>query len=233
MSDAKGSGSQRLEKVRRNMLRMTSPVGFGDDSEAKGFGSLSAINVPPWLGRADAAYDRAVLLFRIPDSPGAASPVPETRLAYWRIVRSLLQESEENLASIHHVFEQAEEIPLDVTVYLAFVRFLLRLVSQIAMAARSGTELAADARSFPAPLFPAQFHDMLADAGTIFTASEGRIRKFALDSLEIAAPAIDKIREDCRKAMPKVAKERYERAFEAFTAHFAAMGVGDAVNADQ
>ena len=70
MSDAKGSGSQRLEKVRRNMLRMTSPVGFGDDSEAKGFGSLSAINVPPWLGRADAAYDRAVRLFRVPDSPG-------------------------------------------------------------------------------------------------------------------------------------------------------------------
>ena len=99
--------------------------------------------------------------------------------------------------------------------------------AQAAMAARSGTELAADARSFPAPLFPAPFQEMLADAGTIFTASEGRIRQFALDSLEIAAPAIDKIREDCRKAMPKVAKERYERAFEAFTAHFANMGVED------
>ena len=230
MSDAKGSGSQRLEKVRRNMLRMTSPVGFGDDSEAKGFGSLSAINVPPWLGRADAAYDRAIRLFRVPDSPGANASVPEMRLAYWRTVRSLLLESEENLASIHHVFEQAEEIPLDVSVYLAFVRFLLRLVSQIAMAARSGVELAADARSFPAPLFPAQFQDMLADAGAIFTASEGRIRKFALDSIEIAAPAIDRIREDCRKAMPKVAKERYERAFQAFTAHFADMGGGDADN---
>ena len=65
------------------------------------------------------------------------------------------------------------------------------------------------------------------DSAEIFTASEGRIRQFALDSLEIAAPAIDKIREDCRKAMPKVAKERYERAFEAFTAHFANMGVED------
>ena len=32
MPDAKGSGSQRLEKVRRNMLRMTSPDGFGADS---------------------------------------------------------------------------------------------------------------------------------------------------------------------------------------------------------
>ena len=224
MSDAKGSGSQRLEKVRRNMLRMTSPVGFGDDSEAKGFGSLSAINVPPWLGRADAAYDRAVRLFQIPDSPGASSPVPEVRLAYWRGVRSLLQESEENLASIRHVFENAEEIPLDVSVYLAFVRFLIRLVTQIEMAARSGVELAEDARSFPSPLFPARFQDTLADAGAIFTASEGRIRKFALESLEIAAPTIDGIRTDCRKVMPKVAKERYERAFKAFTAHFAHVG---------
>ena len=228
MSDAKGSGSQRLEKVRRNMLRMTSPVGFGDDSAAKEFGSLSAINVPPWLARADAAYDRAVRLFRLPDSPGVSSPEPEVRLAYWRVVRSLLQESEENLASIHHVFENAEEIPLDVSVYLAFVRFLIRLVTQIEMAARSGVELAVDARSFPSPLFPSKFRDTLADAGAIFTASEGRIRKFAFDSLETAAPAVDKIREDCRKVMPKVAKERYDRAFKAFTEHFSGMGTENA-----
>ena len=224
MSDAKGSGSQRLEKVRRNMLRMTSPVGFGDDTQAKGFGSLSAINVPPWLARADAAYNRAIRLFQTQDSPGASSPVPETRLAYWHGVRALLQESEENLASIHHVFEKAEEIPLDVSVYLAFVRFLIRLVTQIEMAARSGVELAEDARSFPSPLFPAQFQGTLADAGAIFTASEGRIREFALESLKIAATSIDTIRTDCRKAMPKVAKERYERAFKAFTEHFAGIG---------
>ena len=224
MSETHASGSQRLEKVRRNMLRMTSPDGFGDDSEAKGFGSLSAINVPPWLGRADAAYDRAVRLFRIPDSPGASSSDPEIRLAYWRGVRSLLQESEENLASIHHVFENAEEIPLDVSVYLAFVRFLIRLVTQIAMAARSGVELAEDARSFPAPLFPARFQNMLSGAGAVFTASEDRIREFSLESLELASPAIDRIRTECREAMPKVARERYKRAFEAFTAHFSQTG---------
>jgi hypothetical protein len=223
MPDAKGSGSQRLEKVRRNMLRMTSPAGFGDDS-AKEFGSLSAINVPPWLARADAAYDRAVLLIQTSASPGESAPAPEVRLGYWRGVRSLLQESEENLASIHHVFGNAEEVPLDVSVYLAFVRFLLRLVMQIAMAARSGVELAADARSFPSPLFPAQFQDTLADAEAVFTGSEGRIRQFALDSLALGSPAVDKVRSDCRKALPKIAKERYERAFAAFTEHFSHVG---------
>ena len=223
MSDAKGSGSQRLEKVRRNMLRMTSPAGFGDDN-AKEFGSLSAINVPPWLARADAAYDRAVLLFQTSAPPGPSAPAPEIRLEYWRGVRSLLQESEENLASIHHVFGNAEEVPLDVSVYLAFVRFLLRLVMQITMAARSGVELAADARSFPSPLFPAQFQNTLADAEAVFTASEGRIRQFALDSLALTSPAIDRIRSDCQKALPKIAKERYERAFAAFTEHFSHVG---------
>ena len=223
MPDAKGSGSQRLEKVRRNMLRMTSPAGFGDDS-AKEFGSLSAINVPPWLARADASYDRAVRLIQDSAPPGPAAPAPEVRLEFWRTVRSLLQESEENLASIHHVFEKAEEVPLDVSVYLAFVRFLVRLVMQISMAARSGVELAADARSFPSPLFPAQFQDTLADAEAVFTASEGRIRQFALDSLALASPAIDTIRSDCRKALPKIAKERYERAFAAFTEHFSHAG---------
>ena len=223
MPDAKGSGSQRLEKVRRNMLRMTSPDGFGDDS-AKEFGSLSAINVPPWLARADASFDRAVRLIRKSTPPGDSAPAPMIRLEYWRMVRSLLQESEENLASIHHVFEQAEDIPLDVSVYLAFVRFLLRLVMQIAMAARSGVELAADARWFPSPLFPAQFQDTLSDAEAVFTASEGRIRQFALDSLALASPALDKIRSDCQKALPKVAKERYERAFKAFTEHFSHFG---------
>ena len=223
MPDAKGSGSQRLEKVRRNMLRMTSPAGFGDDN-AKEFGSLSAINVPPWLARADVAYDRAVLLFQTSAPPGPSAPAPEIRLEYWRGVRSLLQESEENLASIHHVFGNAEEVPLDVSVYLAFVRFLLRLVMQITMAARSGVELAADARSFPSPLFPAQFQDTLADAEAVFTASEGRIRQFALDSLALTSPAIDRIRSDCQKALPKIAKERYERAFAAFTEHFSHVG---------
>lgn len=223
MPDAKGNGSQRLEKVRRNMLRMTSPAGFGDDS-AKEFGSLSAINVPPWLARADAAYDRAVRLFQISAPPGASAPAPGIRLEYWRGVRSLLQESEENLASIHHVFGNAEEIPLDVSVYLAFVRFLIRLVMQITMAARSGVELAADARSFPSPLFPAQFQDTLADAEAVFTASEGRIRQFALDSLALASPSVDKIRSDCRNALPKIAKERYERALAAFTEHFSHVG---------
>ena len=223
MSDANGSGSQRLEKVRRNMLRMTSPAGFGDDG-AKEFGSLSAINVPPWLARADASFGRAVRLIQDSTPPGSSAPAPEVRLEYWRTVRSLLQESEENLASIHHVFEKAEEIPLDVSVYLAFVRFLIRLVTQVEMAAKSGVELAEDARSFPSPLFPEQFQDTLADAGAIFTASEGRIRKFALESLEIAAPTIDAIRSSCRKVMPKVAKERYERAFKAFTAHFEHVG---------
>lgn len=227
MTEANGNGSQRLEKVRRNMLRMTSPVGFGDDNAAKEFGSLSAINVPPWLARADAAYDRAVRLFRISDSPAASSSSPGARLAYWRGVRALLQESEENLSSIHHVFETEEEVPLDVTVYLAFVSFLIRLVTQLEMAAGSGVELAADARSFPSPFFPERFQDILADAGAIFTASEDRIRKFALDSLETAAPAVDEIRTGCRKALPKVARERYERAFEAFTAHFAGTGGED------
>ena len=223
MPDAKGNGSQRLEKVRRNMLRMTSPDGFGDDS-AKEFGSLSAINVPPWLARADASFDRAVRLIQDSTQPGPSAPPPMTRLEYWRTVRTLLQESEENLASIHHVFEKAEEIPLDVSVYLAFARFLLRLVMQLAMAARSGVELAADARSFPSPLFPARFQDTLADAEAVFTASEGRIRQFAITSLELAAPALDIIRSDCRKALPKVAKERYERAFAAFTEHFSHFG---------
>lgn len=223
MPDAKGSGSQRLEKVRRNMLRMTSPDGFGDDS-AKEFGSLSAINVPPWLARADASFDRAVSMIQKSTPPSPSAPAPMARLEYWRAVRSLLQESEENLASIHHVFEKAEEIPLDVSVYLAFVRFLLRLVMQIAMAARSGVELAADARWFPSPLFPAHFQDTLADAEAVFTASEGRIRQFALDSLALDTPALDKIRSDCKKALPKVAKERYERAFAAFTEHFSHFG---------
>jgi len=220
MPDANGSGSKRLEKVRRNMLRMTSPVGFGDDSAAKGFGSLSAINVPPWLARADAAYDRAVCLLQESSPPAASGDAPAVRLGYWRGVRALLTESEENLASIHHVFENAEEIPLDVSVYLAFVRFLIRIVTQIEMAAGSGVELAEDARSFPTPLFPARFQDVLADAGAIFSASEGRIRQFAIDSLKTASPSVDQIRQECRKAMPKVAKERYERAFKAFTAHF-------------
>ncbi len=223
MPDAKSSGSQRLEKVRRNMLRMTSPDGFGDDS-AKEFGSLSAINVPPWLARADASFDRAVRLIQDSTPPGSSVPASMVRLEYWRTVRTLLQESEENLASIHHVFEKAEEIPLDVSVYLAFVRFLLRLVMQIAMAARSGVELAADARWFPSPLFPAQFQDTLSDAEAVFTASEGRIRQFALDSLALASPALDKIRSDCKKALPKIAKERYERAIEAFTEHFSHFG---------
>ncbi|MBP5585917.1 MAG: hypothetical protein J6Y92_06145 [Lentisphaeria bacterium] len=223
MPDTKGSGSQRLEKVRRNMLRMTSPAGFGDDG-AKEFGSLSAINVPPWLARADAAYDRAVRLIQDSTPPGSSAPAPTIRLEYWRTVRTLLEESEENLASIHHVFEKAEEIPLDVSVYLAFVRFLLRLVMQIAMAARSGVELAADARSFPSPLFPARFQDTLTDAEAVFTASEGRIRQFAIDSLALTSSAVDKIRSDCRKALPKVAKERYDRAFAAFTDHFSHFG---------
>jgi len=223
MPDANGSGSKRLEKVRRNMLRMTSPVGFGDDS-AKGFGSLSAINVPPWLARADAAYDRAVRLLQDSVPPGSSGEAPGARLGFWRGVRSILQESEENLASIRHVFEQAEEIPLDVTVYLAFVRFLIRLVTQMEMAARSGVELAEDARSFPSPLFPEQFQDTLAAAGAIFPASEERIRKFALESVKIASPAVDKIRADCQAALPKVAKERYARAFDAFTEHFSHMG---------
>ena len=223
MSDAKGNGSQRLEKVRRNMLRMTSPAGFGDDS-AKEFGSLSAINVPPWLARADAAYDRAVRLILSSTPPDRPKSSPEERLEFWRVVRTLLQESEDNLASIHHVFEKAEEIPLDVSVYLAFVRFLIRIVTQVTMAARSGVELATDARCFPSPLFPAQFQDKLADAEAVFTASEGRIRQFALDSLDLASPAVDKIRSGCRNALPKVAKERYDRAFSAFTEHFSHFG---------
>ena len=78
--------------------------------------------------------------------------------------------------------------------------------------------------SNPSPLFPAQFQETLADAEAVFTASEGRIRQFALDSLKLASPTVDKIRSDCRKALPKVAMERYGRAFDAFTEHFSHVG---------
>ena len=71
---------------------------------------------------------------------------------------------------------------------------------------------------------PAPFQEMLADAEAVFTASEGRIRQFALDSLALDSPALDKIRSDCQKALPKIAKERYERAFAAFTEHFSHFG---------
>ncbi|MBO7089566.1 MAG: hypothetical protein J6W70_06650, partial [Lentisphaeria bacterium] len=63
--------------------------------------------VPPWLARADAAFDRAVALFCLPDSP-ADDPSHTVRLQFWRDVRSLLLEAEENLASIAHVFETGE-----------------------------------------------------------------------------------------------------------------------------
>ena len=77
---------------------------------------------------------------------------------------------------------------------------------------------------FPEPLFPTQFQNKLTGAKAVFTESEGRILRFALDSLDLAAPAIDRIRSDCRAALPKVAKERYERAFAAFTEHFSHFG---------
>lgn len=221
MSETKGT-SQRLEKVRRNMLRMTSPDGFGD-GKARGLGSLTAINVPPWLARADAAFDRAVALFRLPDSP-ADDPSHMVRLQFWRDVRTLLLEAEENLAAIAHVFETEEEQPFDVSVYLAFVRFLIRLNAQLVMAARSCSELPGDIRSFTPPDFPEGFRDGLLAAESIFATSESSIRKFLLESLEAASPALEAIRSRGHGAMPKDARERYTRAFKAFTDHFAHVG---------
>ena len=221
MSETKGT-SQRLEKVRRNMLRMTSPDGFGDD-KARGFGSLTAINVPPWLARADAAFDRAVTLFRLPDSP-ADDRSHLVRLQFWRDIRSLLLEAEENLASIAHVFETGEEPPFDVSVYLAFVRFLLRLNTQLVLAARSCSELPGDIRSFTPPDFPEGFRDGLLAAESIFATSESSIRKVLLESLTAASPALEAIRSRGHGSLTKDARERYTRAFQAFTGHFAHVG---------
>ena len=222
MSETKGTGSQRLEKVRRNMLRMNSPDGFGDD-KARGFSSLTAINVPPWLARADAAFDRAVQLFKLPNSSGD-SPSHLVRLQFWRDIRALLLEAEENLASIAHVFETEEETPFDVSVYLAFVRFLLRLTTQLVLASRSCSELPGDIRCFTPPDFPEGFRDGLSAAESIFATSESSIRKFLLESLGTAGPALDAIRSRGPGAMPKVARERYTRAFKAFTEHFSHVG---------
>lgn len=222
MSETKGTGSQRLEKVRRNMLRMTSPDGFGDN-KARGFSSLTAINVPPWLARADAAFDQAVRLFTLEKSP-ADDASHTVRLQFWRDIRALLLEAEENLASIAHVFETEEEPPFDVSVYLAFVRFLLRLNAQLVMAARSCSELPGDIRSFTPPDFPEGFRDGLSAAESIFAASEASIRRFVLESLRTAAPALEAIRSRGPGAMPKVARERYTRAFKAFTVHFSTVG---------
>lgn len=219
MADAK-SGGTILEKVKRNFMRMTSPTEFG--SGGKAFGSVLTMNIPPDLARADAAFERAseLLRSRPPDLPD------EERPELYAAVLELLDDVERLLSKCAMAVE-GSKLDFDVSLYLEMERFVKRIVRLLHQVSLQQKVLDFESKIFIPPYFGSAFQTAFSEADPIFSACELNAYRFLRGCLDAAEPGIHKLRDHQKRFLSRSELDRYVRAYEEYSRHYAKVGLRD------
>ena len=195
-------------RARRVFLSMASPFGFGSDPKL--FCSLDTVNLPPMMGRADAAFEAAL---RIVEDSAFFDLSDEDRLDRYRMLRTLFGCARENSEALAVLRKSGKRISFDELAqaygYLERLGGVLFDLLQCQL----------DAMSFSGRTFgrsPTRPETVSADP-------ELDIFRLMKDFLLGQKNEFDRLRGDFKKLLPAQELERYSKAYTEFTSFYAAM----------
>ena len=197
---------------------MASPFGFGSDPKL--FCSLETVNLPPMMGRADAAFEAAL---RIVEDSGFFDLSDEIRLARYRTLRDLLGCARENAEALAVLRKSGKRISLDELAQA--YGYLERLSGVLCDFLQSQI----DAMSFSGRTFGK--NSTRPEAVT--ADPELDIFRLMKDFLLGQKAEFDRLRGDFKKLLPAQELERYSKAYSEFSAFYAAKLLSDTSSDDK
>ena len=189
-------------RARRVFLSMASPFGFGSDPKL--FCSLDTVNLPPMMGRADAAFEAAL---RIVEDSGFFDLNDEARLARYRTLRTLLGCARENAEALAALRKNGKRLSLDELAQA--YGYLERLSGVLCDFLRSQI----DALNFTGRTFGKGS----ARPETVSADPELDIFRLMKDFLLGQKDEFDRLRGEFKKLLPAQELERYSKAYTEFT----------------
>lgn len=200
--------SKLSSRARRVFLSMASPFGFGSDPKL--FCGLNTVNLPPMMGRSDAAFEAAL---RIVEDSGFFDLTDEVRLARYRTLRDLLGFARENAAALSALPKSEKRASFDELAQA--YGYLEQLSGVLCDFLRSQI----DVMSFSSRTFGKNS----ARPETVSADPELDIFRLMKDFLLGQKNEFDRIRGDFKKLLPAQELERYSKAYTEFTSFYAAM----------
>lgn len=193
---------------------MSSPHEFGN--REKSFDTILSMNVPAMLGRADAAYIRAVELLRA--SPFVAgSEGSSERTARYTSVYTLLNEARTNVENAVRA-AKSDKRPIEYSAFLAEINFLCGMIHSLLCTSKVLGECDILAQK--------NIPSTKKSAASLYEIEEKYLEfeltsyHLALDTAEAGAKTAHSVSEHQKKLFSKADLERYKKAFEAFTDHY-------------
>lgn len=218
MSNQVRESGRLSSRARRVFLSMASPFGFGGDPKL--FCSLDTVNLPPMMGRADAAFEAA---FRIVENSGFFDLNDEERLARYRTLRKLLTCARENVEALSALQKSGKRMSFGELAqaygYLERISGVLCdfLQSQIDVMNFSGR----------------RFGKNTAHPETVSADPELDIFRLMKDFLLGQKDEFDNLRGEFRKLLPDQELERYNKAYSEYVPLYTAMADAPSAAAEE
>lgn len=187
---------------------MASPFGFGSDPKL--FCGLDTVNLPPMMGRADAAFEAAL---RIVEDSAFFDLSDEERQARYRILRTLFGCARENSEALAVLRKSGKRVSFE---ELAQAYGYLERLSGVLC---DLLQCQLDAMSFSGRTFGKNSTRPEA----VSADPELDIFRLMKDFLLGQKDAFDRLRGDFKKLLPAQELERYSKAYAEFTSFYAAM----------
>lgn len=208
MSSQVRDSGKLSSRARRVFLSMASPFGFGSDPKL--FCSLETVNLPPMMGRADAAFEAAL---RIVEDSGFFDLNDEVRLARYRTLRTLFGCARENAEALAALRKSGKRVSFDELTQA--YGYLERLCGVLCDFLRSQI----DVMTFSGRTFGKS----AARPEAVSADPELDIFRLMKDFLLGQKNEFDRFRGDFKKLLPAQELERYTKAYTEFTSYYAAM----------
>ena len=216
MSSNQVRESGRLSsRARRVFLSMASPFGFGGDPKL--FCSLDTVNLPPMMGRAEAAFEAAR---RIVENSGFFDLNDEERLVRYRTLHTLLACARENAEGLSALQKDGKRKSLG---ELAQAYGYLERISGVLC---DFLQSQIDVMNFSGKTFGKNG----AHAETVSTDPELDIFRLMKDFLLGQKAEFEQLREEFKKLLPDQEMERYSKAYSEYSTLYTAMADSPAGN---
>lgn len=211
------SDNDLLAKVKNAILSMTSPSGYGADVRL--FCSIHTVNIPPMIARAEAAYERACAILKT----NILAQQEQVRTAVYRDLANLFKTASENVeTAVIRARKAGKTLPLpEIGIYYGFLRETSELLYQTCL---HQTKIA----SADPKLKDMLGRTLLAAAQSpdeILEDNELRLVHALSDFIAANEPQCSRMRTKFKHLLPKTEAERYQNAYNEYTACYRSSGV--------
>lgn len=212
MDNAPACSPETMNHVKNDMMNMESNSLFGE-KDGNIPCTLTAMNIPPVMGRADAAFNSAAFLLH--HCPADLDPM-DLHL-YLTDVHIRLKDASAQLETVWYCTQRGKFVVPGLKPYYMFVQYICEYVETLLRFVHTRYSFP---REHDWQLFPDKLLDICAEGRQISEECDLKLRTYIVSCLGECQSMILNMRDQLVSGFSEVGKTRYQKAFESFTEYY-------------